>query len=224
MSRTSTIEIKKDKLHEAFIKSGCKTFASMSGAMGRNQTFISKYLGSRSDTRSVMGYSDVYLIYTKWGIDVSSDALFSKGEASNPAPNKYYHKCNRVLVDLDKLNNLIKMNGLTPSDFGRSIGRSPNFLYNTKSSGTIGLSDYELIKLKYGVDIMRDPTSEEEVVEPIMEDNMEDEPAPIKLTNAGVAVKDAFDKDELMKELKDAVYFGIKDGLIEIFRALKNDL
>lgn len=103
---------------------------------------------------------------------------------------------NRVRIDREKLQNIIKNNNMSNIDFSKSLGRDGSYINKVIRDETylMSMTDYLLIKSLYGVDI--------EYKEPVKEE--------IKIENNDIKTVKDLTPDELSKLIYKAVFGAVK--------------
>ena len=67
-----------------------------------------------------------------------------------------------VKVDYSKIEKLMEINGLSNIQLERALGHTDGFLRHVRNRETLTLSDYNLIKALYGMDVMATEEKKEE--------------------------------------------------------------
>lgn len=93
-----------------------------------------------------------------------------------------------VMVDVEKVNRIVKSNNLTPKTFSESLGHTSSYLKHVRDTARMTVSDQLLIKSMYGVDVKLE----------------EKQPVPVKV------------KEEEPKIDTDAILLAIEDSTKQI--------
>ena len=72
-----------------------------------------------------------------------------------------------VIVDTEKLEQIIKNNNMNYTSFGKSLGHSETYINHVRNSGAMKFADYMLVKSLYGVDVKKI----EEIKEAVKDDS-----------------------------------------------------